>query len=103
MKLISFAVSGRSSYGAVVGDGVVDLGRRLGDRYPTRKWGLPHRRRASVLPDLLHGKETRVWGDQAYHGQRGVPERAPPGIFRAGVDGIAALRTRWEIAPRNFR
>jgi NADPH:quinone reductase-like Zn-dependent oxidoreductase len=26
---------------------------------------------ASVLPDLLDGKETRVWGDQAYHGQRG--------------------------------
>jgi len=23
-----------------------------------------------VLPDLLHGKETRVWDDQAYHGQR---------------------------------
>src|SRR5215471_18751208 len=35
MKLISFAASGRNSYGAVVGDGVVDLGRRLGDRYPT--------------------------------------------------------------------
>jgi hypothetical protein len=34
MKLISFAVSGRSSYGAVVGDGVVDFGRRLGDPYP---------------------------------------------------------------------
>ena len=24
----------------------------------------------TVLPDLLHGKETRVWGDQAYRGQR---------------------------------
>src|SRR5437763_11935717 len=35
MKLVSFAVSGRSSYGAVVGDGIVDLGRRLGDRHPT--------------------------------------------------------------------
>src|SRR5271170_4625866 len=35
MKLISFAASGRSSYGAVVGDSVVDFGRRLGDRYPT--------------------------------------------------------------------
>ena len=21
-----------------------------------------------VLPELLHGKETRVWGDQAYRG-----------------------------------
>src|ERR1700730_6766751 len=35
MKLVSFTASGRNSYGAVVGDGVVDLGRRLGDRYPT--------------------------------------------------------------------
>ena len=24
---------------------------------------------STVLPDLLHGKETRVWGDQAYRGQ----------------------------------
>jgi hypothetical protein len=35
MKLISFTASGHSSYGAVVGGGIVDLGRRLGDRYPT--------------------------------------------------------------------
>ena len=35
MKLISFTAAGRSSYGAIVGDSVVDLGRRLGDRYPT--------------------------------------------------------------------
>ena len=27
---------------------------------------------STVLPDLLHGKETRVWGDQAYRGQRAV-------------------------------
>ena len=35
MKLVSFAAAGRSSYGAVAGDDIVDLGRRLGDRYPT--------------------------------------------------------------------
>ena len=35
MKLVSFAAAGRNSYGAVVGDGIVDLGRRLGDRWPT--------------------------------------------------------------------
>src|SRR5712672_4850799 len=35
MKLISFTAAGRSSYGVVVGDGIVDLGRRLGERYPT--------------------------------------------------------------------
>lgn len=27
---------------------------------------------SQVLPHLLHGKETRVWGDQAYRGQREV-------------------------------
>jgi IS5 family transposase len=27
---------------------------------------------SAVSPDLLHGNETRVWGDQAYRGQRAV-------------------------------
>ena len=27
---------------------------------------------STVLPDLLHGQETRVWGDQAYRGQQAV-------------------------------
>jgi IS5 family transposase len=26
----------------------------------------------SGVPSLLHGKETRLWGDQAYRGQRAV-------------------------------
>ena len=35
---------------------------------------------STVLPDLLHGKETRVWGDQAYRGQRAViRQHAPKG------------------------
>ena len=35
---------------------------------------------ATVLPDLLHGDETRVWGDQTYRGQRAViREHAPNG------------------------
>jgi len=33
---------------------------------------------ATVLPDLLHGEETRVWGDQAYRGQRGVIQQSAP-------------------------
>ena len=33
---------------------------------------------ATVLPELLHGQETRVWGDQAYRGQAAViREHAP--------------------------
>ena len=33
---------------------------------------------SAVLPDLLHGEETRVWGDQAYRGQsEAIRECAP--------------------------
>lgn len=35
MKLVSVDASGRDSYGVVLGDGIFDLGRRLGLRYPT--------------------------------------------------------------------
>lgn len=33
---------------------------------------------SEVLPDLLHGSETRVWGDQAYRGQTEVIKRHAP-------------------------
>jgi len=33
---------------------------------------------STVLPDLLHGEETRVWGDQAYRGQRDVIHQHAP-------------------------
>jgi IS5 family transposase len=33
---------------------------------------------ATVLPDLLHGDETRVWGDQAYRGQRAAIRQHAP-------------------------
>jgi len=33
---------------------------------------------STVLPALLHGGETRVWGDQAYRGQRAVIRRCAP-------------------------
>jgi transposase, IS5 family len=31
-----------------------------------------------ALPHLLHGKETRVWGDQGYHGQSAVIHKRAP-------------------------
>jgi 2-keto-4-pentenoate hydratase/2-oxohepta-3-ene-1,7-dioic acid hydratase in catechol pathway len=37
MRLTSFEVSGRASYGIVIGDGVVDVGRRLGKKHPDLK------------------------------------------------------------------
>ena len=33
---------------------------------------------SQVLPELLHGQETRVWGDSAYSGQRDVMQRHAP-------------------------
>lgn len=37
MKLVSFSAGGKASYGVVNGDGIVDLGRRLGNKYPDLK------------------------------------------------------------------
>ena len=33
---------------------------------------------STVLPELLHGNETRVWGDQAYRGQRAIIRHQAP-------------------------
>jgi IS5 family transposase len=33
---------------------------------------------STILPDLLHGEETRVWGDQAYKGQTEVIRQHAP-------------------------
>jgi transposase, IS5 family len=33
---------------------------------------------ATVLPEMLHGEETRVWGDQAYRGQTEVIRECAP-------------------------
>lgn len=37
MKYASFRVDGRTSYGAVAGEGIVDLGKRFGAQYPNLK------------------------------------------------------------------
>ncbi len=34
---------------------------------------------SQVLPELLHGQETRVWGDAAYSGQQDVLHQHAPG------------------------
>ena len=33
---------------------------------------------ATVLPELLHGEETRIWGDQAYRGQTEIMQQVAP-------------------------
>jgi len=56
---------------------------------------------STVLPELLHGNETRVWGDQAYRGQRAVIRRHAPKArdfvnrryrYRGGVDEVERAR-----------
>ena len=34
---------------------------------------------SAVLPELLHGEESKVWGDQAYRGQTEVMQEVAPG------------------------
>jgi hypothetical protein len=66
---------------------------------------------STVLPDLLHGRETRVWGDQAYRGQRAVIRRHAPRAqdfvnrryrHRGVVDEVerAKNRTKSKVRPR---
>ena len=43
-----------------------------------------------ALPHLLHGKETRVWGDQAYRGQKDAMRAAAP-----GAKDFTNQRYRW--------
>src|ERR1700719_88194 len=84
MKLISFTASGRNSYGAVVGDGVVDLGRRLRDRYPTL--------RAAIAGGALVGAAVEV-------------KSAPPDIALLQVTLLPPITDPDKIicAGRNYR
>lgn len=40
MRFISFRLKGKNSYGVVEGDGVIDLGKRFGKKYPTLRAAL---------------------------------------------------------------
>ena len=64
---------------------------------------------ANVLPDLLHGDETRVWGDQAYRGQREAIRDAAPNArdftnrryrHRGVVDPVQRARNRTKSKVR---
>lgn len=58
---------------------------------------------AAVLPDLLHGSETRVWGDQAYQGQGEMIRIQAPQAkdftnrryrYRDGIDEVQRAKNR---------
>jgi len=55
-----------------------------------------------VLPELLHGEETAVWGDQAYQGQAAVlAERAPKAEDRTNRRWRTKLREYPEVREAN--
>ena len=59
MRLVSFTTAGRQSYGVIRDDGIVDLGRRLGDKAPTLRRLLAAgmldaaREAAAAAPDVM--------------------------------------------------
>src|SRR5438128_500789 len=63
-----------------------------------------------VLPDLLHGEETRVWGDQAYRGQTEVIRECAPQArdcthrryrYKDGVDEVERAKNRTKSRVRS--
>ncbi|MDB5964362.1 MAG: 5-carboxymethyl-2-hydroxymuconate Delta-isomerase [Polaromonas sp.] len=48
MKLVTFEAGGSASYGALAGDGIIDLGKHFGSRYPDLRAVLE----AGALPEL---------------------------------------------------
>jgi transposase, IS5 family len=65
---------------------------------------------ATVLPDLLHGEETRVWGDQAYKGQSHVIKECAPRAqdhthrryrYKHGVDEQERAKNRTKSSVRS--
>ena len=65
---------------------------------------------STVLPDLLHGEETRVWGDQAYKGQSHVIKECAPCAqdhthrryrYKHGIDEQERAKNRTKSSVRS--
>src|SRR5436853_2966904 len=65
---------------------------------------------SAVLPDLLHGEETRVWGDQAYRGQSEVIRECAPQAqdcthrryrYKHGIDEVERAKNRSKSRVRS--
>jgi len=65
---------------------------------------------STVLADLLHGEETRVWGDQAYKGQSHVIKECAPGAqdhthrryrYKNGIDEQEQAKNRSKSSVRS--
>ena len=65
---------------------------------------------STILPDLLHGEETRVWGDQAYKGKTAlIREHAPKALdftnrryrFKKRIDEVQRAKNRTKSKVRS--
>ena len=65
---------------------------------------------SAVLPELLHGEESKVWGDQAYRGQTEVMQEVAPGAqdmthkqyrYKDRVDEIERAKNRTKSRVRS--
>jgi transposase, IS5 family len=65
---------------------------------------------STVLPDLLHGEETRVWGDPAYKGQSHVIKECAPRAqdhthrryrYKNGIDELERAKNRTKSSVRS--
>ncbi len=65
---------------------------------------------ATVLPELLHGEETRVWGDQGYVGQTEVIHEAAPRAqdcthrryrYKDRIDEVERVKNRTKSSVRS--
>lgn len=65
---------------------------------------------ATVLPELLHGEETRVWGDQAYRGQTEVIHHCAPAAedcthrryrYKHWIDEVERAKNRTKSTVRS--
>jgi IS5 family transposase len=65
---------------------------------------------SAVLPDLLHGEETRVWGDQAYRGQTEVIRECAPQAqdcthrryrYKERIDEVERAKNRTQSTVRS--
>jgi IS5 family transposase len=65
---------------------------------------------STILPDLLHGDETRVWGDQAYKGKSAlIREHAPKALdftnrryrFKKRIDEVQRAKNRTKSKVRS--
>lgn len=65
---------------------------------------------STVLPDLLHGEETRVWGDQSYKGQSHIIKECAPDAqdhthrryrYKNGINELERAKNRTKSSVRS--